>query len=395
MIRTVLLLLTIGLCMASEIDPRLTTALEKLDAQFNTCYTWWGKVYDAESGGCYYSLSGKALRQGGNKKFGPDIEATNKIVNVLIWGDLLEQAPQEFKDGVISYMQKRQDPDSGFFRDPEFAKSYGPKTLNRAVGMASTSIKNCGGKPLYPLPLERVGENKEAQAHYAHLENVESLRKWLDALPWKDRIWTCGSSIRAQSGIFQSLEEPRRGLLLDEVERYFKSKQAADGYYGNSKDDEWYSRLSGTYKAVSTFEANGRTVPMVDTLIGTVMNDLRTQNYTNLIVLYNTSNILAILNRNGGNFSTELRIEIVERSNKILEKFKHKDGGFITDTQRARHTANGKHLGKKGVIESNTNSTGLAHKTRGLLREIAIGDLGPYSHPNGQDLIDALIGAHK
>lgn len=277
-----------------------------------------------------------------------------------------------------------------FFCDPEFANDYTAKTLNRAVGMASGSIEKCGGKVRFPLPLERVGENEEASKHFAHLENVQTLRAWLDKLPWKKRIWICGSTLRTQSGTFLQLEEPRRSQLLDEIERYLTTKQHNDGYYGDPKDDHWWSRISGTYKAVSMLEANGRPVPMVDTLIKTVMNDLRTRPYTNLIVLYNTTNILAILHRNGGNFATEQRIEIIQRASAILQQFKHSDGGFLTDTTRARPEANGKLLGKKGVKESNTNSTGLAHKTRGLLHEIATGNTGPYPHPASAQLIQAI-----
>ena len=377
----------ITLCLspmqAADIDPRLQTALTDLDQQFDSCYAWWGKVYDPQSGGCYYSLSGKALRENGNKNFGPDIEATSKLVNVLHWSGILEQTPQAFKDGIIQYMQQRQDPESGFFRDPKFAKDYTAKTLNRAVGMAAGSIEKCGGSPKHPLPLERVADNEEAAQHFAHLKNVETLRTWLTTLPWEKRIWTAGSTIRTQSGTFKELEEPRRSQLLDELERFLTTKQHSDGYYGHPKDDHWWSRLSGTYKAVSMLEANDRPVPMVETLIQTVMQDLRQRTYTNLIVLYNTANILAILNRNGGNFPLEQRIEIIERATAILKQFKHSDGGFLTDTTRARPSANGKLLGKKGVMESNTNSTGLAHKTRGLLIEIVSAQQAPYPHPAG------------
>lgn len=101
--------------IATDSDPRLQNALIELDKQFDSCYTWWGKVYDPLSGGCYYSLSGKALRENGNRQFGPDIEATSKLVNVLQWSAALEACPQSFKDGIIQYMQDRQDPKSGFF----------------------------------------------------------------------------------------------------------------------------------------------------------------------------------------------------------------------------------------------------------------------------------------
>ena len=370
-------------------DPNLKTALAELDKQFDTCFTWWGQVYDPSTGGCYYCLSGKNARAKGQEKFGPDIEATSKLVNVLEWTGALDQAPQAFKDGVIKYMQKRQDPQSGFFRDPEFAKYYGPKTLNRAVGMASGSIEKCGGKAKYPLPIEQTENNEEAKKHFAHLESNETLEQWLNALPWNHRIWTCGSSIRAQSGIFKALPEEKRKELLDCVEAFYAKRQHADGYYGTPEEDKWFSRLSGTYKALAFLEMQGREVPMVDRLVKTVLNDLNTQKYTNLIVLYNTANILTILNRNGANFNVEQRVDIIQKCTAVLKQFHAKDGGFLTDTARPRPSANGKPLGKN-VMESNTNSTGLAHKTRNLLWELATGEFISRTHPRCQDLLKAL-----
>jgi hypothetical protein len=41
-------------------------------------------------------------------------------------------------------------------------------------------------------------------------------------------------------------------------------------------------------------------------------------------------------------------------------------------------------------MESNTNSTGLAHKSRNLLYELATGNDGPVPHPQGHVLVEAI-----
>jgi hypothetical protein len=180
-------------------------------------------------------------------------------------------------------MQSRQDPKSGFFRDPEFAKDYSDNTLNRAIGMAAGAMRRCGGEALYPVPLERIEDSPEAAKHYAYLASAETLTAWLDQLPWERRIWTVGGTVLAQSSVFKTMEEPRRTQLLKVFADYLTSKQADDGYYG--KNDSWFSRLSGTYKLISFLESNGLTIPKIPELSASTLKHLQSTPYDNLIVL--------------------------------------------------------------------------------------------------------------
>lgn len=378
----------------TALDAKLVVSLEELDRAFDTSFAWWANVYDSKSGGSFYCLSGKQASEEGETEFGPDIEATSKLVDVLGWTGILDDCPQGFKDAVINYMQIRQDPRSGFFRDPHFADSYSARTLDRAVEMATRAIRDCGGRVPFATPLERRETSSEAEQHFEHLENETSLTSWLDGLPWNDRIWTCGSSLRAQSGVFKQLDEPLRSELLDLIEAFLELKQHRDGYYGSPDDDHWFSRLSGTYKIISFLEANGRRIPNVGALRASVLEDLERRKYNNVIVLYNTTNMLDILQRNGAPFTKEQRLMIVRRGTAILSEFHGADGGFLTHLSRTAESANGKLLGKP-ILESNTNATGLAHRTRNLLYELATGRDEARGHAKSGDILRALRELYK
>lgn len=226
-----------NLCAEEPMTPDLQVALADLDRAFDPSFAWWVRVYDPKSGGCYYGLSGKAARAAGDKKFGPDIEATSKLVSVVEWSGVADELQQPFKESIIRFMQSRQDPDSGFFRDPEFANNYSDNTLNRAVSMASGALRRCGSEPLYPLPIDRVAVNAEAAEHYAYLASPQALTAWLDALPWERRIWTVGGRILAQSGLYAGIEEPRRSELLQTFASYVAARQADDGYFGEAQSN--------------------------------------------------------------------------------------------------------------------------------------------------------------
>lgn len=370
----------------AENDPRIEASLARLDALFDDSFAWWGEVYDPRTGGCFYALSAKENRD--DPRFGPDIEATSKLVAVLEWSDLLEDASPSFKQGAIEYMQQRQDPETGFFRDPQHIDQYSANTLDRATGMASNVLRKCGGEPLYPMPMERKQDNAEVAEHFAHYESPEAFRAWLDDLPWDSRVWTAGARTLSQTGNLKDLPQEQYEALLAVADEYLRSQQGEDGMFG-TPDDGWYSRLSGSYKTVNFFNRNGMEVPKVDQLAATTLDWLYSQHYNNSIVLYNTANMLNILQRNGANLSLEQRIAAVDQCIKILETMKGPDGGFVTHTDHPTPVEIGKEMGLN-VVESNTNATGLVHKTRMLLIEFLTGQPGPHPHPAGEALLVEL-----
>jgi len=367
--------------------PAVREAVDDLDRVFDTSYAWWGRVAAPATGGCFYSLSGRRA-SAGDARFGPDIESLQKLVAVLDWTDLLGDAPAAFKRHVAAFLQARQDADSGFFRDPQHADSYNPNSLQRATGMAAGTLARVGGVPRFPLPAARVAKNREAAQHFAFLDSPAALRGWLTDLPWDDRAWTAGARLRTHAGTFRELSEPRRTELLGVVERFVADRQQPDGFFGGA-DAPWYSRLSGTYKVAAFLDMNGRDIPRRSEMATTLRGLLRDRHYNHTIVLYNTANLLHILQRNGVAFAAPERVALVGRCTAILATLRGPDGGFVTQSDTPSPTSNGRLLGRD-VVESNTNATGLAHKTRGLLIEFLTGDPFPHPHARGGVLLDAL-----
>jgi len=390
-IRLIILLLAAlapaGALRAEALEP--DNALAELDRVFAPSFAWWVEVYDPESGGYFYSLSARD-----SERFGPDIESTQKGVRVLEWSGTLGTMPGAFKQGVVRFMQERQDPESGFFHDPQNLKDYTHNTRSRALGMATQVLELCGGKPKHPLPTERTADNRAAARHYEHLASPEAFRAWLEALPWDKRVWTAGGRIRTQAGILKETPEPLRGQLLDVRADVVARQQKDDGLLG-SKKDKWESRLSGTYKAASCLEANGRPIPNAGKMAATILDHLHHTKYDNLIVLYNTVNILTILDRASQPLSTEQKEAIIRRATELMQAFVAKDGGFTSLRGRPAWKEVGFVRGKK-VVEGIANATGLAHKTRLLLHQLAKGgDVATVPHPQAAGMAKALAEKAK
>lgn len=367
--------------------------LATLDAEFNESFAWWARVYDSESGGCFYSLSAKSAAST-DPRFAPDIESTSKLVGILQRSDLLEATSPDFKANMICFLQGRQDPESGLFRDPQHRGQYTHLTLSRVTSMALGTIRDLGGEPLYPSPLDNIEGNDEAAQVFAHLESPEALEAWMRALPWGVNTWEVGARLRHQWSFYGELPADRRKALSKPIERLVKEMQQPDGFFGFEGKETWGYRLSGTLKIYSFLHLAGIELPQAEKVKATTLRILFNETYDNSIIVYNTANLLNILNQHGEGFDDQLRLRIVERCTALLQGMRAPDGAFFTHTYRPTPVEMGKLLGQQ-VVESNSNATGLAHSTRNILIEFLTESSPPFPHPAGSALVSNLNSATR
>ncbi len=389
-----LVMVSYDTCGQNSLNPaEVDRVLKTLDAEFNESFDWWSRVYDGESGGCFYSLSAKRASST-DPRFAPDIESTSKLVDILKLADLLETTSPAFKANVITFLQGRQDPESGLFRDPQHLDQYTHLTMSRVTSMAFGTLKDLGGQALYPSPLDKKEDNEEAASAFAHLESPEALDIWMRALPWGENTWEVGAQIRHQWPYFEGLPSGQRQALLKPVEQLINEKQQPDGLFGFAEKETWGYRLSGTLKIFSFLNSAGMELPNAEKVRETTLRILFNETYDNLIIVFNTANLLEILNQHGEGFDDELRLRIVERCTELLHQMRAPDGAFFTHTYRPTPVEMGKRLGKD-VVESNSNATGLAHITRIILIEFLTGDSPPFPHPVGPELVEDLDAASR
>lgn len=378
---------------AAEVKKAEERVLGSLDAEFIESFSWWAQVHDGESGGCFYSLSAKRAAPN-DPRFAPDIESTSKLVAVLQRADLLEATSPDFKANVIGFLQGRQDPESGLFRDPQHRDQYTHLTLSRVTSMALSTISDLGGEPLYPSPMDNTKDNDEAAQVFAHLESPEALDTWMRALPWGDNTWEVGARLRHQWPFFRELPADQRMALSKTVEQLIHEMQQPDGFFGFEEKESWGYRLSGTLKIFSFLYLAGIELPQAEKVKETTLRILFNEDYDNSIIVYNTANLLNILHQHGLGLDDSLRLRVVERCTALLHEMRAPDGAFFTHTYRPTPVEMGKLLGQD-VVESNSNATGLAHMTRNILIEFLTGESPPFPHPAGPALVKDLDVASR
>ncbi len=116
--------------------------------------------------------------------------------------------------------------------DPESGGGFysiDAKELAESDPRFGPNIEKCGGIPAFPTIYERLEGGPKASPLHAHLESQAALSAWLEQLPWDQQVWTAGAALRAQSGHFQGMPEPKRSELLGTIEAFVRTKQATDG----------------------------------------------------------------------------------------------------------------------------------------------------------------------
>lgn len=257
--------------MSEEVDEALAELETRYDEKL---IDWMVSMYDP-SGGFYYAASGRDT-----ETFAPDIESTcqgyGRLMGYLGFNDF-SSLPQDLKDRTIKFLQERQNPEDGYFYDPQFGTEVGLAKAERNTSYAADMLAGLGAKPLYKLPSERVqeelakkenntggeteenpGENSEGKTDEATqsselssmkgtiYESEETVLAWLDSLPFESNSYYACHMVSSSSEMLNTCGYAK--LVAD----YLREKQNTEtGFWGGGLN---YTTLSAAMKASPCFK---------------------------------------------------------------------------------------------------------------------------------------------
>jgi hypothetical protein len=135
---------------------------------------YYYNLYDPGTGGFYYSISSRDA-----EKMTPFAEGTAFAQEALINGGMV--LPEWYKEKVGSWILAHQEESDGFFYEELWGKITSGPRLNRDLGSSAGILENCGKKPLYPLPEERMKANEsEKETNTTLPERLQSKEKMLE-----------------------------------------------------------------------------------------------------------------------------------------------------------------------------------------------------------------------
>ncbi|MFA9557848.1 hypothetical protein ACERII_11130 [Evansella sp. AB-rgal1] len=327
--------------------------MNELEVNFDGFFQWLAGQYDPVTGGFYYARS--SIK---DNRFTPDIESTAQALNILIRNDLLKSLPEEIRQQMIVFFQRKQDQNTGYFLDENPAMKKDEVMVHRAINYSAGSLRKLGSTPLYPLPLEA----KSAPEYVATPETY--LKKWQSidlSNSWR------GCDLLATSCVYiGEMEESLQQRFLNEAVKYLASIQDPEtGLWG---EGSLYVRISGTFKLHTFYSRFNIPMPNTDLIYKSILHCLRTEEAFDMCYIRNPINLLSYMDVSIPH--KELK-EILKITTDNVKTLKRTDGGFSRELDHSPPAPNVAQVKKnelypdmpepvclgKGLVEGDMNAS--------------------------------------
>ena len=338
---------------------------------------WLADLYDPDTGGFYYSNSGR-----NSEGFLPDLESTAQALTFLTGTGMAKSVtsvlPMDMQERLIAFAKSRQDP-NGYFYHPQWEKSAIDSNITRKgrdLGNGESILSRLGAKPTYTTPtgipgdgivvdvtLPPIGELTGSLSRQttavavskvvavsdgvpSHLVDEASFRKYLAGLDINGDSYGVGSEIAAQAKQIRQRDAVLKGQgasysLVDILVTWMNEHCYEDTGHWNDVAD--YEGVNGLLKMVDAYNNLGVPLPYPAQAVRSTVNAI-TSNEAALTVCFpyntwiGTNYIFQNVEKYGTNgealvkaMRAELRANITEEMKYTREKvlqFRKPDGSF-------------------------------------------------------------------
>jgi len=395
------------------------TELQAMYAMFTPkVLNWLADLYDPETGGFYYSNSGRNY-----EGFLPDIESTAQAIDLLRLSGAFDEyeddpnkaLPDWFKEKLVAFVKDLQDP-NGYFYHPQWTKAMVDSRISRRsrdLTKGLSLLSSLGAKPTYDIldikgdgiladgtpvgfdkpilynnvtaPLRVSGRvsavSKAVPASSAsvppNISSKEAFVSYLNGLNLKSDSYTIGNDLASQAAEIKARDEYLASIgadyrLKDILQSWlFDNCYETTGHWSPYAD---YDGLNGFMKISAACASLGIPLKYPEAAARSAIDAITTEEY-NLTVCYayNTwfsiNNIINILNKchpeaEAKEIIGSIRAELKERAPELIrataEKqsiFLRDDGSFSYTETSTSATSQGMPVAVPGMLEGDINAT--------------------------------------
>lgn len=362
-------------------------ALKYLYSIYNEdMYLWLAGLWEPEIGAFYYSNSARDT-----EGYLPDIESTMQALNFLETsgilaareGDVESKIYHKMRSSICEYAKGLQDPD-GYFYHSQWGKDITTSRRGRDLGWAMSAIKDYGGTPNYPSPIDKKPDTDSSPSLLPeHLQSVPNLKKYLSELDLENRSYWVGNLIQSQVRQIKAAGDE----FVDEVVRwYYENQNTENGLWQPSVT---YAATNGLMKVCLALTAFGARIPNPEKAMRSCFEIMLKEGgdalKTSITSFYNPWITVKMLFDNmekygDAELSRTLKLEFMEKSaamirsttDKVL-RFKKADGGFSYGQNYSSATSQGAPAAVPESAEGDVNGNGLS--STGVIRNVC-GALG-------------------
>ena len=379
---------------------------------------WLADLYDPETGGFYYSNSGR-----NHEGYLPDIESTAQAIDILRLSGALDDyggspakaLPEWFKEKLIAFTKGLQDP-GGYFYHPQWTKAMVDSRISRRsrdLTKALSLLESLGAKPTYDVldvkgdgiladgtsigfnkpmnfsgltqPLKQSNKVSAVSKVIAvsgtsvppNIASKGAFVSYLSGLDIKNDSYTIGNDIASQASEIKARDEYLASIgadyrLKDILQQWlFENCYETTGHWSPNAN---YDGLNGFMKISAACSALEIPLKYPEAAARSAIDAITTDEY-NLTVCYayNTwfsiNNIINILNKCHpeaeakeiiASIKSELKEKAPELIRATLEKqsiFFRNDGSFSYNENSTSSTSQGMPVAVPGALEGDINAT--------------------------------------
>ena len=374
-------------------DAQLREAMQELYALYDpdTLIAFFASMWDPQAGAFYYAPSARDY-----EGFGPDIESTYQILNMLRGMGALESGSSlpdllgtEMTAKIVTWIQNTQNPDDGYFYNPQFSSDIGVMRRSRDLASAIRLLEWLEAEPLYPTALERLEDRAtqymasgddddetggnyltDPQALEAYVQDLfsnHSTEGWSNTLSAPAQEFLASGMLSTLLDMLDDAQDPESGMWV--------TRRNADGTYlaFNGQNESAYGVLTAAYKIAFLYNTAGRPIAHADAFIESaklaVLSDITPATVCYLFnpwasLSYLRSNLAA----NGGDitaYENALSADLPQMLDCLIQKlslFRKTDGSYSYYPGGSLATIYGTTV-SLGVYEGDVNGTLIAIKS--------------------------------
>ena len=414
------------------ISENAISAMKALYGLFDTdTYMWMTSLYDAETGGFYFSESARD-----HVGFLPDVESTRQVLTFMLRmglaadfnNDLDAAIPDEISDKMVAFVKGMQDPVDGYFYHPQWGKDITVNRRGRDLTWSKYILTTFGATAKYTLPdapdadiddmsfvteraitsplnvqtsaaVDKVTAGVIATASgEADFSSTEAFIAWLDSLNFKTNSHSDGQIFSAQASVIKA-----RGYAQVALDYLYERVNPENGLW---EDDVSWRSIGGLLKLSSAISSLGGVLPYPEESIRSCMEALLSDEaQTSMTCVYNcvngASNVMSSMRRDGKNdrvlaIQEELRgnaENLIRACTTKILAYRNDNGSFSYWEDRTGTHAQGA-LVSLGVDDGELNGTLLATGSiTGLVSIMGLPTVRVYGTEDYEIFINELLNA--
>lgn len=353
----------------------LLDALQKVEGYYSGVIDWLATMFDKKTGGFYMATSGAK---------DPDIEPA---IEMTVWGynilrdytNALSTAPSTFIEGLIEFMNERQDSSSGLFIDKQGPANS--REVARNQDAALNFFNAIGMQTKYIHPRNAAKSNTSATVMPDYMKTPESYVAWIENWDWEFGSWTAGDQAQSSLQYVDMLDPSNAEKYKTALFKWLEARQFESGLYSPHYD---FNSISGAFKVGLVYSHYSKLLPNHLAVIDSIFECYKTAKANNPFYVRNPISILNTLSRYDDEAKYKVQAGVIENIDAILQSFGEflcPDGAFSAKKNEAMRSFGGV-VGSHGLNEGDIDATMMMLIARKTLYKIFDID-APYLNTDG------------